>query len=783
MLSDLTISNPLSPIKRLTPADRLAAFDKESNSIYKKYSVYTQSTGPGIKIGSSQPYVFIDVSSSNLSKNITRADSQAMPFGSTLLDIKRVSKFATSGTGLLYIGKQYLLQKQNSFNETRIYNPFSLLSATAAKGSTGLIDRPVRFLPVSGGVGNFIATSLLSVVGIQSKAIENNPDGTATGAALSGYAKMNGLPAKGLIRYESGDSGRNRFNTFFPDAGTDQVDQKTPSLGSALGKALISKLKSFIPSTNPFGFGGGADNKWEIRPEYKGRVGAYESMYADKGGMLAINNTPKPNSNSPGGFLDTIKSSLSAAFLGAPAKAPQGVAGDAIKVDEFHRYTPTLRYSVLSAGDRANSENARIRNFNITKQYGIIQSVGVTTDTWDKTVQYRKSTEQLKTVEDYKNSSNTPKKYITYPQIAADGNVYGKLPFASALENDQLTKLKSPVESWDPKRSDPRSRPSIERLSTVGDYSNNTNNPKSYTTYAEIGTEQKKYSSDKLKTDDADGSINKTQVSKLEKVVAGYSAIGKTKFTNTISEKITISKRGFASYKEEGNTNSVADKINVLEVISKADRNTIPTSLTFGNSQSTDLIFFHFFDLVNNTYIPFRATLTSINEVHSPEWDPIQYLGRADKLYMYKGFERTLNFNFTVYANSLEELVPMWSRINYLVGLTRPPKYTDKGSADPSGALSKFMYPPMITLTMGDLYEDQPAVITSVGISIPDDSLWETFRGNGAEYNEYIGKDYYDENTKSLQLPTKVDVNVGMNLMEKSRSITNGDHYNVTAAF
>jgi hypothetical protein len=716
MLSDLTISNPLSPIKRLTPADRLATFNKESNSIYKKYSVYTQSTGPGIKIGSSQPYVFIDVSSSNFSKNITSADSQAMPFGSTALDIKRVSKFATSGTGLLYIGKQYLLQKQNSFNETRIYNPLSLLSATAAKGSTGLIDRPVRFLPVSGGIGNFVATSLLSVVGIQSKAIENNPDGTATGPALSGYAKMNGLPAKGLIRYESGDVGRNRFNTFFPDAGTDQVGKKTPSFGSALGKALVSKLKSFIPSTNPFGFGGGADNKWEIRPEYKGIIGAYESMYADKGGMLAVKNTPKTDAPSQTGFIDTIKSSLSAAFLGAPAKTPPGVSDDAIKVDEYHRYTPTLRYGFTNAGDRANSENARIRNFSITKQYGIIQSVGVTTDVWDKRPQFRKSTEQLKTVEDYRNNGNTPKKYITYPEIA---------------------------------------------------------------------TEAKRYPTDIKKADEADTSIQKDQVSKLEKAMAGYSAIGKTSFTTEMIGNTTLFERGFAYSKKDGETGrSTSDKINSLEVLN-GKRGTLPTDLILGGDQtrSKDLIFFHFFDLVNSKYIPFRATLTSINEVHSPEWDPVQYLGRADKLYMYKGFERTLNFNFTVYANSLEELVPMWSRINYLVGLTRPPAYTKGKTDDSSGIMSQFMYPPMVALTMGDLYEDQPAVITSVGISIPDDSLWESFRGNGEQYNQYIGKQYYDAKTKSLQLPTKVDVNVGMNLMEKERSTTSADHYNVTAAF
>jgi hypothetical protein len=101
----------------------------------------------------------------------------------------------------------------------------------------------------------------------------------------------------------------------------------------------------------------------------------------------------------------------------------------------------------------------------------------------------------------------------------------------------------------------------------------------------------------------------------------------------------------------------------------------------------------------------------------------------------------------------------------------------------------------MVTLTMGDLYRDQPAVLTSVGMSIPDDSQWETFRGNGEQYNEYIGKIYYGRETKSRQLPTKVDINVGMNLMEKtrfdtdengslvdmSRSSTNADHYNITA--
>ena len=100
-----------------------------------------------------------------------------------------------------------------------------------------------------------------------------------------------------------------------------------------------------------------------------------------------------------------------------------------------------------------------------------------------------------------------------------------------------------------------------------------------------------------------------------------------------------------------------------------------PEEIRGGAGQSKDVIFFYFYDLVNEKYIPFRATVNSISEANSVEWDPVQYLGRPDKLYLYKGFERTLSFGFTAYANSLRELVPMWKRINYLVGLARPPKY------------------------------------------------------------------------------------------------------------
>ena len=760
MLVDQPIPEPLSPIQRSTPEERVASFQKESTSIYKKYSVYDQNTGPGIRFGSKQPFVYITVGSSDFDKNITNADSQAVPIGSTALDVKRVVKFASSGTGVLYIGKQYLLQRQNAFNETRIYNPLSLISATAAKGSTGLIEKPVRFLPTTGGIGNFIGNSLLSLVGIQSKDIESAPEGTATGATISSYGTMtSNTMKKGLLRYESGDSGRNRFNTYFPDAGTDPTQNPTPSLGAAIGKALINKLKSFIPSTNPFGFGGGADNKWEIRPEYKGIIGAYESMYADKGGMLAIYNTPPNAGSSSSGFVDTVMGSLKAAILGtASAKPEPSIGAKARKVDMYHRYTPTLKYRFLTQGDitvvqgRAN-DDPRILNISIDKQIEKLKepmSVAAAP-------QFRKSTERLKEVKVKTGPAQKETTFKTYNEIGV-----GKTTYTGATANNLLPRVTSrytqdsqtkfdermkAVQSWDENLLNIRSRPSTEKLTDIKDYNDPT---RTYMPYSEIGKE----------------------------------TFG----------KIANNKNSFLTYptiddpsKSKSGANIIGgyDKYNTLEPLS-GDRGEEPTDLTYGVDQSKDLIFFYFYDLVNEKYIPFRATLNSISEANQVTWDPVEYLGRADKLYLYKGFERTLSFGFTVYANSLKELVPMWKRINYLVGLARPSKYT----ASESDNISSFMYPPMITFRMGDLYYDQPAVLTSVAVNIPDDAgMWETKRGKGntGEYmyyngfgsNKYVA---YETPEQALQLPIKADISVNMNLMEKKRSETNNDHYNLSAA-
>lgn len=206
-------------------------------------------------------------------------------------------------------------------------------------------------------------------------------------------------------------------------------------------------------------------------------------------------------------------------------------------------------------------------------------------------------------------------------------------------------------------------------------------------------------------------------------------------------------------------------------------------------TQSRDLVFFYFYDVVNGMYVPFRATVSSLNEVNNVDWEDIQYMGRADKLYSYKGFTRELNMNFTVYANSAAELIPMWIRINHLAGLARPPRYT---AGTDTTSYSQFMQPPLVTFRVGDMYTDQPAVFRSISVTVPDDATWESHRGeyeygtgnvkisskadallDGINGGKIIQKSRLQSNSiVTGQLPTRVDIGISMALLEKERSQT-----------
>jgi hypothetical protein len=190
------------------------------------------------------------------------------------------------------------------------------------------------------------------------------------------------------------------------------------------------------------------------------------------------------------------------------------------------------------------------------------------------------------------------------------------------------------------------------------------------------------------------------------------------------------------------------------------------------NGLGPDLVKFYFYDIVNNRFIPFNATVKGLQENNTSTWEPIEYLGRPDKLYYYKGFTRDVSFNFKVVAHSVKELLPMWQRVNYLVGLTRPSNYT-------STVNGGFMIPPMVQFTLGDFYKNHCVVLNSCNVSIPEDASWELINESTVQQQDWsynLGNIFTFDKTsmkgKVAQFPREAEITINMSLMEKDRPKT-----------
>lgn len=192
-----------------------------------------------------------------------------------------------------------------------------------------------------------------------------------------------------------------------------------------------------------------------------------------------------------------------------------------------------------------------------------------------------------------------------------------------------------------------------------------------------------------------------------------------------------------------------------------------------------DLIAFFFYDVVNQKYIPFRATVKGISEGNTAFWDELRFIGRSDQLYSYNGFSRTLSFTFNIVISSLSELLPTWQKVNYMASCVKPSNYTTAGNSIGNNS-NKFIVPPMFMLTIGDLYKFQPIVVTSINVNIPDDATWETLNelntGERAEWS-YLNGQIRGKGTKFAQLPKEAEIAVTCNLLEKERAVVGGSHF------
>lgn len=146
--------------------------------------------------------------------------------------------------------------------------------------------------------------------------------------------------------------------------------------------------------------------------------------------------------------------------------------------------------------------------------------------------------------------------------------------------------------------------------------------------------------------------------------------------------------------------------------------------------------------------VRFRAFIKDLVETSTPQYQPLQYIGRIEKFINYTGVQREISFKLAVLAYSNDELETVWRRINFLTGLTFPYGFT-RG----------IMQPNIVRISIGNVYVNQPGYITSLTTN----------------FNEPAGSWDIDE-----QVPIGAMVDMRFNLIENATKVSNSPFYGIT---
>lgn len=154
------------------------------------------------------------------------------------------------------------------------------------------------------------------------------------------------------------------------------------------------------------------------------------------------------------------------------------------------------------------------------------------------------------------------------------------------------------------------------------------------------------------------------------------------------------------------------DKINALPLYK--------SSAVIQNPIKNDLVKFRIGVIDNKnpnkkTYIHFRAFIDSMSDSYNSSWNSTNFVGRGENLYRYGGgFNRSVNLAWTVAAQSKDELIPMYQKLNYLASVIAP-DYSSDG----------YMRGNLITLTLGGWFYEQVGFIEGITYDVPSESPWE----------------------------------------------------------
>ena len=793
---------PLSVNER-SPNKISTLFTPNSSVLYSKYSPYQEGQSGGF-FGANQPYIVTNIEDSNKGIRSTLKYAPLQP--AATIDVVRITKFSVSNPGIKFLLKQVYLQGYQPFNETKIYNPLMPVQATLRVASFGILDRPLRHIEpnLSGVLG------ILGVKGIAGAFGFNPPNppprGTAPGKNR-GFFELdkplsitNSGDGKGLTRgatATSAYSGQNYsylsrpsrtgflqnignffksstlFGAFFtigqPAGTTYKGDDNTYSL-MLESKRIVSIDKSGV---NTYGSNGvvqrwDADEDRDVSLKYlidPSKFSRYLNKYFISNNRFYSNQSFSINRDSfeitDGGKINLSNKNSYADAVGLFTTDETSdilfLYNDYLTNNNY----PTKLKSTRKIDSIVHSPDSKKRY--VIKTGGYIKDTGIIDQT-GKPID--KSPIIANEYKDYIDPNFTE---ISYPTKLT--SLDGTLATDGLYNRKQLDQIKH--------------KPSgqgyvIDPNTSVIGYENRKVNPQTKEPYGSIKNDfESFYTQDvvgeyppttfiKGKNDFGTEQINfaNEQNQALKGILSNYTFTPPTNLnkargiidSSETDKKKTLSYLAkYRKYKPSDLLDDPAGKgfagvnqsdlINILNV--KTDTN------DFINK---DLIKFYFYDIYNQKYIPFRATVKSISERSVSSWDDFQYIGNADKVYNYKGFTRGLGFSFTTVAMSVKEMLPMWQRINYLMGLTKPANYKNG-----------FIVPPLVMLTIGDIYNNQPIVINSISMTIPDNATWETVSDSSLKYEYLNGRLKSNEDVTLAQFPREADINIDANILEKEK--------------
>ena len=180
------------------------------------------------------------------------------------------------------------------------------------------------------------------------------------------------------------------------------------------------------------------------------------------------------------------------------------------------------------------------------------------------------------------------------------------------------------------------------------------------------------------------------------------------------------------------------------------------------NKPVEDFIKFRIRDAVNGRYIIFPALISGITDNSTNNTTSFSYIGRADKVYVYGDYSRSVSFTVDIVAQREEDIPIIWEKINYAKGLTLPQYkqfFGKTGITDNTRPVA-----PIVYLTLGDMFNDAPGFFNSVNLTIPENATWELKDGRQVPHLcqlafdfQYIGKEnptmtsmHYDEISNSF---------------------------------